>query len=91
MKSVQVRTRGEGGSETGDFTAYVLYGCPRKLLSLLFEKSLGNFYCTELWKKSNIIPVYKKTQQQQQQQQQRKFKNHRPISLLLSSVKYLKK
>ena len=28
MKSVQVRTRGEGGSEIGDFTAYVLYGCP---------------------------------------------------------------
>ena len=31
MKSVQVRTRGMrggGGSEIGDFTAYVLYGCP---------------------------------------------------------------
>ena len=28
MKSLQVRTRGEGGSEIGDFTAYVLYGCP---------------------------------------------------------------
>ena len=28
MKSVQVPTRGEGGSEIGDFTAYVLYGCP---------------------------------------------------------------
>ena len=28
MKSVQVRTRGEGASEIGDFTAYVLYGCP---------------------------------------------------------------
>ena len=32
MKSVQMRTRGwgggGGGSEIGDFTAYVLYGCP---------------------------------------------------------------
>ena len=28
MKSVQEHTRGEGGSEIGNFTAYVLYGCP---------------------------------------------------------------
>ena len=28
MKSVQVRTRGEGASGIGDFTAYILYGCP---------------------------------------------------------------
>ena len=28
MKSIQVHTRGEWGSEIGNFTAYVLYGCP---------------------------------------------------------------
>ena len=38
MKSVQVRTRGEGGSEIGDFTAYVLYGCPLKTVNLKIIK-----------------------------------------------------
>ena len=32
MKNVQVRTRGEGMSKIGDFTAYVLYGCPLTII-----------------------------------------------------------
>ena len=36
MKSIQVRTRGDGVSEISDFTAYVLYGCPLSPLMFFF-------------------------------------------------------
>ena len=39
MESVRVRTRGEGGSEIGDFTAYVLYGCPLIFLFFLEKQT----------------------------------------------------
>ena len=44
MKSVQVRTRGGGGSEIGDFTAYVLYGCP-----------LTTFFADQPWASSSVV------------------------------------
>ena len=41
MKSVQVRTRGEEGSEIGDFTAYVLYGYP---LNVFLQNEKSEFF-----------------------------------------------
>ena len=42
MKSVQVCTRGGGGgSKVGDFTAYVLYGCPLKIMDKNVKKMIG--------------------------------------------------
>ena len=43
MKSVQVHTRREGGSEIGDFTAYVLYGCPLMKQGEFYIKHTGDF------------------------------------------------
>ena len=53
-------------------------------LSLLFKKSFDNSYFPELWKKSNIIPVYKKNDKQN-------FNNYCPISLLSIFSKVFKK
>ena len=47
----------------------------RKPLIILFQNLVKYSYDPDIWKKSNIIPVYKKTDTQL-------VKNYRPISLL---------
>ena len=49
MKSVQVRTRGEEGSEIGDFTAYVLYGYP---LNVFLQNEKSEFFLLSEEKKT---------------------------------------
>ena len=51
MKSVQVCTRGEGESEIGDFTAYVLYGCPHTFTYM--EKHACKFSIFQVLKKDD--------------------------------------
>ena len=52
--------------------------CDKSLLKpliLSFENSTKSFCCTDIWKRSNIIPAHKMNDQQL-------VNNHRPISLL---------
>ena len=47
-----------------------------KSLTLLFEYSIKKYCYLDIWKRSNVIPVYKKNDKQL-------VTNYRPISLLL--------